>query len=151
MSWKAPHYPGHPLRGRGGGVSNDWCINPLFKFMQKTPICFSITSNASTKIEIEIRFPKWCENETRKTKFKSVFQSDEKTKNKNRNSNPLFKVRRKRKTKNEIQIRFSVSQVDKKRKIEMGMEFHFTRPKKNEKQKWNLNAIFFMPSKNGWH
>ena len=99
----------------------------------ETPICLSITGNANTKNEIQIRFSKLCENETRKTKFKSVFESDEKTKNKNRNSNPLFKVRRKRKTKNEIQIRFSMSQVDKTRKIEMGMEFHFTRPKKNEK------------------
>ena len=88
----------------------------------------------------------------RKTKFKSVFQSDAKTKHEKRNSNPFLKVMRKRKTKTEIQIpfskcgenekrktrnenqiRFSMSQVDKKRKIEMGMKFHFTRPKKNKK------------------
>ena len=69
--------------GRGGGVSNDWCINPLFKFMtNETPICFSITSNAKTKNEIQIRFSKWCENEKRKLKFISVFQSEAKTKNK---------------------------------------------------------------------
>ena len=106
MKWKAPHYPGHPLRGRGGGVSNDWCINPLFKFMRKTPICFSITSNASTKNDIEIRFPKWCENETRKTKFKSV-----------------FKVMRKRKTKTEIQIPFSKCGENEKRKTKFKSVF----------------------------
>ena len=35
----------------------------------ETP-CFSITSNANTKNEMQIRYPKWCENETRRTKFK---------------------------------------------------------------------------------
>ena len=69
----------------------------------------------------------------RKTKFKSVFQSEAKTKHEKRNSNPFFKVMRKRNMKNEIQIRFSMSRIDKKRKIEMEMEFHFTRPRKNEK------------------
>ena len=69
----------------------------------------------------------------RKTKLKSVFQSDAKRKHEKRNSNPFFKVMRKRKTKTEIQIPFSMSQVDEKRKIEMEMEFHFTRPKKYEK------------------
>ena len=69
----------------------------------------------------------------RKTKFKSVFQSDAKTKHEKRNSNPFFKVMRKRNMKNEIQIRFSMSRIDIKRKIEMEMEFHFTRPRKNEK------------------
>ena len=69
--------------GRRGGVSNDWCINPLFKFMtNETPICFSITSNAKTKNKIQVRFSKWCENEKRKLKFISVFQSEAKTKNK---------------------------------------------------------------------
>ena len=43
----------------------------------------------------------------RKTKLKSVFQSDAKTKHEKRNSNPFFKVMRKRKTKTEIQIPFS--------------------------------------------
>ena len=80
----------------------------------ETPICLSITGNANTKNEIQIRFWKWWENEKQKLKFKSPFHSAAKTKNEN-------------------QIRFSMSQVDKKRKIEMGMEFHFTRPKKNEK------------------
>ena len=48
----------------------------------ETPICFSITSNTKTKNEIQIRFSKWCENEKRKLKFISVFQSEAKTKNK---------------------------------------------------------------------
>ena len=148
MKWKAPHYPGHPLRGRGGGVSNDWCINPLFKFMQKTPICFSITSNANTKNEIEIRFP-----------------SDAKTKHKKRNSNPFFKVMRKRKTKTEIQIPFSKCGENEKRnsnpffnvtswqktKNRNGNEIPFHKAEEKRKiSEWNLNAIFFMPSKNGW-
>ena len=71
----------------------------------------------------------------RKTKFKSVFESDEKRKQKPTFKSPFQSAAKtkneKRKTK--LQIRFSMSQVDKKRKIEMGMEFHFTRPKKNEK------------------
>ena len=71
----------------------------------------------------------------RKTKFKSVFESDEKTKQKPTFKSPFQSAAKtkneKRKTK--LQIRFSMSQVDKKRKIEMGMEFHFTRPKKTEK------------------
>ena len=71
----------------------------------------------------------------RKTKFKFVFESDEKTKQKPEIQIPFSKCgeNEKRKKKNEIQICFSMSQVDKKRKIEMGREFHFTRPKKNEK------------------
>ena len=116
---------------RGGGVSNDWCINPLLKFMQKNSNLFfnnkqckyekrnwnpfsKVMRKRNTKNEIQIRFSKWWENEKQKPKFKSPFQSAAKTKN-------------------EIRIRFSMSQVDKKRKIEMEMEFHFTRPKKNEK------------------
>ena len=43
----------------------------------------------------------------RKTKFKSVFQSDAKTKNEKLNSYPFFKVKRKRKKKYEVQIPFS--------------------------------------------
>ena len=110
--------------GRRGGVSNDWCINPLFKFMtNETPICFSITSNAKTKNKIQIRFSKWCENEKRKLKFISVFQSEAKTKKEIRSSNPFFKVKRKRKTKSKIQICFSMSC-------------------ENEKCKWHLNSIF---------
>ena len=92
--------------GGGGGVSNDWCINPLFKFMQKTPICFSITSNANTKNEIEIRFP-----------------SDAKMERKKRNSNPFFKVMRKRKTKTEIQIPFSKCGENEKRKTKFKSVF----------------------------
>ena len=82
----------------------------------------------------------------RKTKLKSVFQSDAKTKHEKRNSNPFLKwwenekqkpklkspFQSAAKTKHTIQIRFSMSQVDEKRKIEMEMEFHFTRPKKYE-------------------
>ena len=133
---------------------------PFFKVMRKRKtkskiqICFSMScENEKCKWHLNSIFP--CHRKTVGTKvhalkFKSVFQSDEKTRNKkrksnppfkvrriteyeNRNSNPLFKVQRKRKTKNEIQIRFLVSQVDKKQKIEMEMEFHFTSPKKNEK------------------
>ena len=58
-----------------------------------------------------------------KTKFKSVFQSDAKTKIEKWNSNPFFKVKRKRKTESKIQICFSMS---------CG----------NEKCKWHLNSIF---------
>ena len=89
----------------------------------ETPICFSITSNAKTKNEIQIRFSKWCENEKRKLKFIPVFQSEAKTKKEIRSSNPFFKVKRKRKTKSKIQLCFSMSC-------------------ENEKCKWHLNSIF---------
>ena len=52
----------------------------------------------------------------RKTKCKSVFQSDWKTKHEKRNSNSFLKVMRKRKTKTEIQIPFSKCGKNKKRK-----------------------------------
>ena len=53
--------------------------------------------------------------QVRKTKLKSVFQSDAKTKHEKRNSNPFFKVMRKRKTKTEIQIPFSKCGENEKR------------------------------------
>ena len=68
--------------------------------------------------------------QVRKTKLKSLFQSDAKTKHENRNSNPFWKwwenekqkpkfkspFESAAKTKNEIQIRFSVSPVAKNEK-----------------------------------
>ena len=117
--------------GRGGGAVGGgfkWLVyESTFqihaKMTNETPICFSITSNAKTKNEIQIRFSKWCENEKRKLKFISVFQSEAKTKKEIRSSNPFFKVKRKRKTKSKIQICFSMSC-------------------ENEKCKWHLNALF---------
>ena len=91
----------------------------------ETPICLSITGNANTKNEIQIRFSKWCENETRKTKFKSVFQSDAKTKHEKRNSNPFFNVTNRQKTKNRNGNGIPFYKAEEKRKI-----------------KWNLNSIF---------
>ena len=80
-------------------------------------------NNKQCKNEIQIRFSKWCENENRKMKFKSVFQSEAKTKKEIRSSNPFFKVKRKRKTKSKIQLCFSMSC-------------------ENEKCKWHLNSLF---------
>ena len=70
------------------------------------------------------------ENETRKTKFKSVFQSDEKTKNKNRNSNPFFNLTSRQKTKNRNGNGIPFYKAEEKRKIKMKFEFHFFMPSK---------------------
>ena len=70
----------------------------------------------------------------RKTKFKSVFQSDAKTKHEKRNSNPFFNVTSRQKTKNRNGNGIPFYKAEEKRKIKMKFEFHF-----------------FMPSKNGWH
>ena len=116
--------------------------------MQKTPICFSITSNANTKNEIEIRFP-----------------SDAKMEHKKRNSNPFFKVMRKRKTKTEIQIPFSKCGENEKRnsnpffnvtsrqktKNRNGNGIPFYKAEEKRKIKMKFEFHFFMPSKNGWH
>ena len=51
----------------------------------------------------------------RKTKFRSVFQSDAKTKHEKPHSNLFLKVMRKRKTKTEIQIPFSKCGENEKR------------------------------------
>ena len=125
MKRKAPHYPGHPL-GEGGGefqmtgalihFSNS-CKNDK----RNSNLFFN---NKQCKNETQIRFSKWCENENRKMKFKSVFQSEAKTKKEIRSSNPFFKVKRKRKTKSKIQICFSMSC-------------------ENEKCKWHLNLFIF--------
>ena len=77
---------------RVAGASNDW-----------TGAVIRFSSHA--KVTNEILFFKVMRK--RETKFKSVFQSNAKTKNKKRNSYPFFKVMRKRKTKTEIDIRFS--------------------------------------------
>ena len=101
----------------------------------------------------------------RKTKFKSVFQSDAKTKHEKRNSNPFFKVMRKRKTKTEIQIPFSKCGENEKRnsnpffnvtsrqktKNRNGNGIPFYKAEEKRKIKMKFEGHFFMPSKNGWH
>ena len=119
MKWKAPHYPGHPLAEfQMTGVLIHFS-NSCKNDKRNSNLFFN---NKQCKNEIQIRFSKWCENENRKMKFKSVFQSEAKTKKEIRSSNPFFKVKRKRKTKSKIQICFSMSC-------------------ENEKCKWHLNSI----------
>ena len=91
----------------------------------ETPICFSITGNANTKNEIQIRFWKWWENEKQKLKFKSPFQSAAKTKNEKRKSNPFFNVTSRQKTKNRNGNGIPFYKAEEKRKIKMKFECHF--------------------------
>ena len=89
----------------------------------------------------------------RETKFKSVFQSNPKTKKEKRNSYPFFKVVRKRKTKTEIHIRFSKRceneirsskpffKVRRKRKTKSKIQICFSMSCENEKWKWHLNSL----------
>ena len=98
-----------PVIPLGGGGVEFQMTGGLIHFSnscKKTPICFSVTSNANTKNEIKIRFP-----------------SDAKTKHKKRNSNPFFKEMRKRKTKTEIQIPFSKCGENEKRKTKFKSVF----------------------------
>ena len=103
----------------------------------------------------------------RKTKLKSVFQSDAKTKHEKRNSNPFFKVMRKRKkkpkfkspfqsaakTKNEKQNSNPFFNVTSRQKTKNrngdGIPFYKAEEKRKIKMKFKFH--FFMPSKNGWH
>ena len=84
------------------GTSIDWTgaeirLSSHAKTTNEIQICFSITSHTKTKFisvlffkvmrkrktkyEVQIRFSKLGENGKRKVKFKSVFQSQAKTKN----------------------------------------------------------------------
>ena len=148
MSWKAPHYPGHPLRGRGGvefqmtGVlihfSNsckklqsvfqwEWVDdNKQCKYEKRNWNPFSkVTRKRNTKNEIQIRFSKWWENEKQKPKFKSPFQSAAKTKNEKQNSNPFFNVTSRQKTKNRNGDGIPFYKAEEKRKIKMKFKFLF--------------------------
>ena len=69
--------------------------------------------------------------QTRKTKFKSVFQSDAKMKNEKLNSYPFFKVKRKRKKKYEVQIRFSKLSENEKQIVKFKTVFQCHAKMKN--------------------
>ena len=73
----------------------------LCKNANETSICFSVTSNAKTKFksvfQSDARTKISFSHGKRKIKFISVFQSDAKTKNKKQNSNLFFNIMRKRK------------------------------------------------------
>ena len=56
-------YPFFKMMRKRKTINWNWC--PFFKVMRKR----------KTKTEIDVRFSKWCENEKRNTKFKTVFQS----------------------------------------------------------------------------
>ena len=100
--------PGQPRGGGRGFKWLNWCSDPFFK------PCKNDKRNSDLFFKVMRK---------RQTKFKSVFQSDAKTKNEIRSSKPFFKVRRKRKTKSKIQIWFSM-------------------PCENEKWIWHLNSFF---------
>ena len=83
------------------------------------------------------------------TKFRSVFQSDEKTRNEKRNSYPFFIVMRKRKTKTEIH---SLFQSDAKTKNKIRSSNRFSKLGENEKQKAKFKSVFqcHAKTKNGY-
>ena len=117
----------------------DRCSNPFFKSWKNDKRNSDpFFNNKPYKNEKRNSNPFFKVMRKRETKFKSVFQSNAKTKNEiqirffkvmrkwktksKRNSLPFFKVVRKRKTKYEVQIRFSMS---------------------CEKEKWKWNWIPF--------
>ena len=70
------------------------------------------------------------------TKFRSVFQSNAKTKNEEQNSYPFFKVMRKRKTKHEVQNRFSKLGENEKQKAKFKSVFQCHAKTKNGNGTW---------------
>ena len=94
-------------------------------------------------------------------KFRSVFQSDEKTRNEIRSSKPFFKVKRKRKTKSKIQTcenekrnsypffkmmrkrnSYPFFKVMQKRKKKYEVQNRFSKLSENEKQKAKFKPVF---------
>ena len=120
--------------GQRMNTSNDWCSNPIsIKWCKNDKRNSDLFFNNNPyKNEKRNSNPLSKVMRKRKTKFISVFQSDEKTKNE------IFirfsKWWEHEKQKAKIQICFSMSCENEKRKMEMEFEFHFP-----------------MPSKNGWH
>ena len=106
--------------------------------------------------EIQICFSKWWENEKQNTKFKTICQSQAKTKNKKQNSNL-----RKRKTKfisffqNDAKTKFiSVFQSDAKTKKEIRSSKPFFKVKRKRKTKSKIQTCFSMSCENEkcwWH
>ena len=104
-------------------------------------------------LHFRVSFTSVCESHS-KPKFKSVFQSDEKTRKKNRNSNSLFKVQQKRnsnlfldatsrqKTKNRNGNGIPFYKAEERRKIKMKFECHFLCHRKTVGTK--ERALFFI-------
>ena len=70
---------GQPWGGGRGFKWLDWCSDPFFKSCKNdkrnSDLFFTVMRKRKTKNKIHIRFSKWCENEKRNTKCKTVFQS----------------------------------------------------------------------------
>ena len=70
---------GQPWGGGRGFKWLDWCSDPFFKSCKNdkrnSDLFFKVMRKRKTKNKIHIRFSKWCENEKRNTKCKTVFQS----------------------------------------------------------------------------
>ena len=112
--------------GQRMNTSNDWCSNPIsIKWCKNDKRNSDLFFNNNPyKNEKRNSNPLSKVMRKRKTKFISVFQSDEKTKN-------------------EIFIRFSKwweHKKNKKQKFKFVFQCHAKT--KNEKWKWNLNSIF---------
>ena len=70
---------GQPWGGGRGFKWLDWCSDPFFKSCKNdkrnSDLFFKVMRKRKTKNKIHIRFSKWCENEKRNPKCKTVFQS----------------------------------------------------------------------------
>ena len=113
--------PGQPRGGGRGFKWLNWCSDPFFK------PCKNDKRNSDLIFKVMRK---------RQTKFKSVFQSDAKTKNENWNWYPLFKVVRKRKTKYEVQNRFSKLGENEKQKAKFKSVFQCHAKTKNGYGTW---------------
>ena len=127
--------PGQPRGGGRGFKWLNWCSDPFFK------PCKNDKRNSDLFFKVMRK---------QQTKFKSVFQSDTKTKNENWNWYPFFKGMRKRKTKYEVQNRFSKLGENEKQKAKFKSGFQCHAKTKNGYGTW-IPFSHRMPSKNGWH
>ena len=133
--------PGQPRGGGRGFKWLDWCSDPFFKS------CKNDKRNSDLFFKVMRK---------RETKFKSVFQSNAKTKNKNEIQirfskwceNEIRKLKlipvfqSDAKTKNEIRSAKPFFKLRRKRKTKSKIQICFSVSCENEKWKWHLNSRF---------
>ena len=131
--------PGQPLGGGRGFKWLDWCSDPFFK------PCKNNKRNSELFFKVMRK---------RETKFKSGFQSNEKTKNEihirflkwceneKRKIKLISVFQSGAKTKNEIRSAKPIFKVRRKRKTKSKIQICFSMSCKNEKWKWHLNSLY---------
>ena len=132
---------GQPWGGGRGFKWLDWCSDPFFKS------CKNDKRNSDLFFKVMRK---------RETKFKSVFQSNAKTKNENeihirfskwcenekRKLKSISVFQSDAKTKNEIRSSKPFFKVRRKRKTKSKIQICFSMPCENEKWIWHLNSFF---------